>query len=174
MIGRFRKDATASLRYDGGCYGLPLTEIYPMMFVRTDILEELGLEAPDTWEEMYTVAAVLQRKNMEIGIPSNIGMYATLLYQNGGSFFTEDLRQTRFDSEEAVDAFVTWTNFFSRYGFPLSFDFYNRFRSGEMPIGIAAYTTYTMLESAAPEINGRWEMLPCRRRFGRMARSAVP
>ena len=29
-----------------------------------------------------------------------------------------------------------------------------------MPIGIAAYTTYTMLESAAPEINGRWEMLP--------------
>ena len=113
-----------------------------------------------TWEEMYTVAAVLQRKNMEIGIPSNIGMYATLLYQNGGSFFTEDLRQTRFDSEEAVDAFVTWTNFFSRYGFPLSFDFYNRFRSGEMPIGIAAYTTYTMLESAAPEINGRWEMLP--------------
>ncbi len=160
VIGRFRKDATASLRYDGGCYGLPLTEIYPMMFVRTDILEELGLEAPDTWEEMYTVAAVLQRKNMEIGIPSNIGMYATLLYQNGGSFFTEDLRQTRFDSEEAVDAFVTWTNFFSRYGFPLSFDFYNRFRSGEMPIGIAAYTTYTMLESAAPEINGRWEMLP--------------
>lgn len=160
VAARFRDGALTSLTYDGGCYGLPLTEIFPMMFVRTDILDELGLQAPDTWDEMYTVAAALQRRNMEIGIPSNIGMFATLLYQNGGRFFTDGGYQTAFDSEEAVKAFSMWTSFFSRYGFPLSFDFYNRFRSGEMPIGIAAYTTYTMLEQAAPEIAGRWTMLP--------------
>lgn len=160
VVSRFRAGATEALRYNGGCYGLPLTEIYPMMFVRTDILEELNVRAPNTWEEIYTIAAVLQRKNMEIGIPSNIGMFGTLLYQNGGTFFTDNLRQTKFDSVEAVEAFTMWTSFFSRYGFSLSFDFYNRFRSGEMPIGIAAYTTYTMLESAAPELTGRWEMLP--------------
>lgn len=157
---RFDPDALTPFMYEGGCYALPLTETFPMMFVRTDILEELGLTAPDTWEEMYAVAAVLQRKNMEIGILSNLGMFATLLFQNGGSFYTEDQTATAFDSEEAVSAFQMWTSFFSRYGFPISYDFYNRFRSGEMPIGIAAYTTYTMLESAAPEISGRWVMLP--------------
>ncbi len=152
--------STLPFEFEGGCYALPLTETFPMMFVRTDIFEELEITAPKTWDDMYNIAAVLQRKNMEIGIPSTIGMYASLLFQNGGEFFSQDLTQTGFDSEAAVNAFKTWTGFFSQYGFPISFDFYNRFRSGEMPIGIASYTLYTQLEVTAPEISGRWEMLP--------------
>lgn len=158
--GRFKDNALLPFELQGGCYALPITETFPMMFVRTDVFDELGLKAPDTWEEMYEVAAVLQRKNMEIGIPSTVGMFATLLFQNGGRFYADDLSRTRLDSEEAVDAFQTWTDFFSQYGFPLTFDFYNRFRSGEMPLGIAPYTTYTMLQVAAPEIANRWRMLP--------------
>lgn len=152
--------STLPFEFEGGCYALPLTETFPMMFVRTDIFEELGITAPKTWDDMYNIAAVLQRQNMEIGIPSTIGMYASLLFQNGGEFFSENLTQTGFDSEAAVNAFKTWTGFFSQYGFPISFDFYNRFRSGAMPIGIASYTLYTQLEVTAPEISGRWEMLP--------------
>lgn len=156
----FAEGSTLPFEFEGGCYALPLTETFPMMFVRTDIFEEQGITAPKTWDDMYNIAAVLQRQNMEIGIPSTIGMYASLLFQNSGDFFTENLTQTGFDSEAAVNAFKTWTGFFSQYGFPISFDFYNRFRSGEMPIGIAAYTLYTQLEVTAPEISGRWEMLP--------------
>ena len=160
VCSRFDEQSMIPFMYKNGCYGVPLTVSFSMMFVRTDILQELGVEAPNTWEEMYSVAAVLQRKNIEIGIPSNLGMFATLLFQNGGAFFNEDSSATAFGSDEAVSAFRTWTSFFSRYGFPVSYDFYNRFRSGEMPIGIAPYTTYTMLETAAPEISGRWVMLP--------------
>ncbi len=36
-------------------------------------------------------------------------------------------------------------------------DFPNRFRVGEMPIGIADYTTYNMLTVLAPEIKGLWD-----------------
>ena len=39
-------------------------------------------------------------------------------------------------------------------------DSFNRFRTGEMPIGIAAYTTYNQLTAAAPEIAGLWAMAP--------------
>lgn len=37
-------------RYKDKVYGLPCTAEFPMMFVRTDVLEELGLSIPQTWE----------------------------------------------------------------------------------------------------------------------------
>ena len=40
-----------------------------MMFVRTDIFEELGLSIPETWEELYKLIPTLQRSNMNIGLP---------------------------------------------------------------------------------------------------------
>ena len=39
------------------------------MFYRTDIFEELGIEPPETWEDLYRIIPVLQRNNMEIGLP---------------------------------------------------------------------------------------------------------
>ena len=36
----------------------------------------------------------------------------------------------------------------------------NRFRSGEMPLGIQDISQYNMLFAAAPEIRDLWEMVP--------------
>ncbi len=155
---RFDDSAMLPFMYNGGCYALPVTETYNMLFVRTDIFEELEIEIPKTWEEFYQVATVIQRNNLEVGIPSDIGMFATLLFQNGGEFFSSDLTQTGFNSEAAIEAFKTWTGLFSKYGFPLTYNFYNRFSSGEMPLGIADYSQYLMLKEASPEIAGRWIM----------------
>lgn len=154
---RFSQEALVPATYKGSVYGLPLTEIWPMMFVRNDLLEEFGLEVPQTWEEMYLVSAVLQRNNIDIGIPSNTGMFITLLLQNGGTVFNEDWLAA-FDKQESIDAFKMWTDFFTKYSFPLSYDIFNRLRSGEMAIGIADYTLYAQLMEAAPEIRGLWSM----------------
>lgn len=154
-----RFDGNALVPYEsvGGCYALPLSVSWPMMFVRNDIFESLQLEVPETWGDMYKAAAVLQRNHLEIGIPSHVGMFFTLLYQNGGSVYNEDLKTT-FGDSHSLSAFSTWTSFFSEYSFPLSFDFFNRFRSGEMPIGIADYTMYAQIKAAAPEIRNQWSM----------------
>ena len=85
-------------------------------------------------------------------------MFATLLFQKGGEFYNKELNQTDFGSDEAISAFSTWTGLFSRYGFPLTYDFYNRFSSGEMPLAITDYTQYLKVEAASPELSGRWEM----------------
>jgi len=149
--------------YNGGCYGLPVTQDFPMMYCRTDVLEELELQIPKTWDDLMRIAPSIQCKNLQIGIPSGIsgaGMFPTLLMQRGSSYFTIDRSKTRFDEEAAIDAFDAWTNIYKKYGFPLQYDFFNRFRSGEMPIGIANYTMYGMLEAAAPEIRGLWKMVP--------------
>ena len=54
--------------------------------------------------------------------------------------------------------FSRFTSLFTDYGLPISYDFYNRFRSGEMPIAIADYTEYNRLAVSAPEIKNLWTM----------------
>lgn len=52
---------------------------------------------------------------------------------------------------------LTYTSFFNDYGMPTEYDFVSRFRSGQMPIGIANYSIYNTLVVSAPEIRGLWD-----------------
>ena len=157
---RYHANSYIPYTYNGGVYGIPLTEGFSVMYVRTDIFEEMGLAIPQTWDELYETATILQRSNLGVGIPTDMSIYATMMYQNGGQFFNDELTATDFGSQESVDAFKAWTNLFTEKGFDLAYDLFNRFRSGEMPIGLGSYSLYNQLKVSAPEINGRWEMLP--------------
>jgi len=53
-----------------------------------------------------------------------------------------------------------WTQFYTDYSFPVQANFVNRFRSGQMPIGITYYNVYNTLSVFAPEIRGKWDFLP--------------
>jgi ABC-type glycerol-3-phosphate transport system substrate-binding protein len=64
------------------------------------------------------------------------------------------------DSPESMEAMKMWTGLFTNYKIEKQADFYNRFRSGEMPIGVADYSTYILLSTAAPELTGWWGMKP--------------
>jgi len=160
--------------YRSGIYAVPFTQDFHMMFYRKDIFRELGIEPPKTWKEMYAVIPVLQRNNMQIGLPyqqvdsmdliqAGMGarnLFPTLLLQNGGSFYIENDTKTGLTQPEAYTAFKQWTDFYANYGFINKFDFYTRFRSGEMPLGIASYGMYNMFTAAAPEIRNEWAMIP--------------
>ncbi|WP_405152552.1 extracellular solute-binding protein [Paenibacillus sp. FSL K6-0108] len=167
ISGRFRESGLTPYRYNDGVYALPEQQHFPMLFYRKDILNELGLEPPKTWQDVYNTIAVLQKHNMEFYLPiedtlNNANLvpnstFAMLLYQNDGTFYTEDQKKSALDSEISMDAFKRWTQFYTNYKFPLKADFPNRFRTGEMPIGIADYTTYNMLTVMAPEIRNLWD-----------------
>jgi len=157
VLDEYVQGAEIPFMLEGRYYGMPTTNGCKVMFVRTDIFKSMGLEIPQTWDDMYDVAQVLQRYNMTLG---SAAAFADLLYQKGGSYFDDDLTKVMFDEEVAIEALTQHTEFFTKYGFPQSFDFANRFRTGEMPIGIAAYSTYTSLKYTAPEISGLWEMYP--------------
>ena len=152
---RFTPGATTAYTLGDAVYALPETQTFNMMFYRTDILEELGMEVPQTWTDVYRMLPILQRNNLEVGMA---GIYGTLLYQHGGSYYNEDLSATALTSKTAIDVFTEYTDLFTQYKLSVSYDFFNRFRSGEMPIGFSAYTFYTQLQQAAPEITGLWEM----------------
>lgn len=173
-LSRFTPGATVPYEYRGGTYALPFTQNFHMLFYRKDIFKELGLKAPDTWQDLFALIPVLQRNNMQIGlayqqsdtidlIDAGIGarnIFPTLLLQNGADFYEDDGRRTGLNNPAALAAFKRWTDFYVAYGFERKFDFYSRFRTGEMPIGIASYTLYNQLQAAAPEIRNEWEMLP--------------
>lgn len=70
--------------------------------------------------------------------------------------------ETTIGSTEGIQAFEFYTKLFTNYKLVKQYDFANRFRSGEMPIGVADYSTFNTLSVFAPEIKGLWNfgMLP--------------
>lgn len=174
VYASFGESAMRPFRFQNGYYALPDTENFYMMFVRTDILEELDIEIPRTWDEFYKVVPQIQQYNMDVGLPytaidvsgsvdAGMGtrnLFPALLLQAGGKFYTEDLSRTALDTTVAMNAFEQWTELYQKYSAQLSYDFFNRFRTGAMPLAIAGYGEYNRLFTAAPEIRGLWEMCP--------------
>ncbi len=139
-------------------YGLPETQNFTMMFVREDIFAELDLQIPETWAEVKEIIPVLQANNMQIGMTKDENIF---LYQLGGTLFADDGMRINLDSNVALEAFNTMCEMFTMYSFPYKYDFPNRFRTGEMPIGFATYTsTYNQLKVFATEIEGLWSFYP--------------
>lgn len=145
--------------YKDKVYGIPETMNFASLIYRKDIFADIGLAVPNTWEEVYNnTIPVLLQNNMEFYLPLTEGwtLYQTLLFQHGGEVYNKDLSASGFDTAEAYDAFVQLCDFVTKYGIPTSANFFNRFRSGEMPIGYGDMTSYMQLVTAAPEIAGRW------------------
>ena len=155
IIKRFSKNATVPYEYESGVYGLPSTESFNMLFVRTDVFEELGLEIPKTWDEFINCAKIINLNNMNCGMISDVSMFLT---QMNVPLYKEDRSATNLTSAGAVKAFTFMTDFYTKYKFPVSYSFFNRFRTGLMPMAIAAYSENATLRAAAPEINGKWRM----------------
>ena len=159
MRERFYESSLIPCMYDGKCYAVPNSQSFNMMFYRKDIFAELEISPPKTWDEFYDALPAIQRSNMQVGVGGDSQLlFESLVLQNGGRYFSDDLSKTNFDSAEVLDSFKTWTGFYSDYQLPLSYDFFNRFRTGEMPLAIAPYVQYNLLNIAAPEIRGLWEM----------------
>lgn len=167
---RFHTGATVPYTYKNGVYALPVTQGFFMMFMRTDILNGLGIEIPETWDEYIAACAVLQRNNLQAVLPytqlagsgtvnEGVGaltLYPTMLLQKGLSLYNENKTASTLSEIDQIQTFVEWTDLYTKYKFQEITNFYNRFRIGSAPLGIASYTLYTELVSTAPEIEGRW------------------
>ena len=149
----------AEYAYTRTVYGLPETQGFAMMFYRADVLLDLGIDPPKTWEELIAIIPVLQNNHMEIILPTSLGGLNMFLYQMGGDLYADDGRRIGLDTDVALTAFDYLCQFFQQYSFPVTYSFVNRFRSGETPIGIMDYTTYTQLSVYATEIKGLWEFV---------------
>jgi len=160
VMKRFPAAATDPLSLYGKTYALPNTMTFLMMFYRMDILADLGVEVPKTWDDLKNIIPVLQTNNMTLGFPSKTAGTKLFVYQMGGELYRNDGKEINLDSNVALSAFTELTDLFQSYRFPLTYDAANRFRTGEMPILIADYISlYNQLTVFAPEIDGLWEFV---------------
>ena len=160
VVSRFSDSAMVQLRFGGATYGLPETQTFPMMFYRKDILAELGLEVPQTWQDVKVAMTVLAKNQMEFGMLPSEQVFAMLLYQNGGAYYSEDGSRSLLDSEEAVNTFRQYCEYYTDYKLDKETSVEQRFRTGECPIIINDYTLYNNLQVSAPDIDGLWGIAP--------------
>lgn len=175
-IGEFRESAMTPVKFNGGVYGVPEMETFPMLFYRKDILKELNIDLPDTWDEVLKVIPILQRKNMSFLMENGISaitdpnfasgndentaqdVFAMLLYQRNGRFYEGDGIRTLLDQEIAIETFKDWCKLYTNFGLPTNFNAAYRFRTGESPLIVANMALYNTLMVSAPEIKGLWGM----------------
>ncbi|MGN1156387.1 MAG: extracellular solute-binding protein, partial [Agathobacter sp.] len=98
VVKRFSKSSLVQLQFNGATYGLPETQTFQMMFYRKDILAELGMEIPQTWDDVKVAMSVLAKNQMEFGMLPSEQIFAMLLYQNGGSYYNADGSASALDS----------------------------------------------------------------------------
>lgn len=152
---------------NGGIYAMPETMNFWVLYYRNDILEKLGLEVPDSMQDVIDMLPELQMRGLNYYQPvsgmllmRNFHGTTPLIHQFGGSLYGATAQEgTALGSAESVDGFTYLTELFTIYNMPINIDnFYQHFRNGDMPIGVADYAVYNLLTNAAPELKNSWSI----------------
>ncbi len=181
-LGLFNPEALVPLAYDGGLYGLPDTENFYVLFYRTDIMESIDVDIPETWEDVTKILPILKRYGMNFYIPlsSSTSLKAfdstlPFLFQYGSKVYQDDAFATAIDDPESIAALTMMTELYTIYSMDVTVSsFYNDFRLGKAPIGVGDFGMYVTLLNAAPDIQGLWQiaLLPGVEKDGYIDRSA--
>lgn len=164
----YNLESLAPMAYEDGIYAASETQDFYVLFYRTDILEMLGLDVPDTWDDVKEMMPALHRNAMNFNHPlaNNVGYKSfeatgSFIFQNDGNYYTGDGLYSNFNETNTKKGLREMTDLFLVYGLAQNVpNFFNAFRSGTIPIGISNFSTYLQLQVAAPELTGRWDIAP--------------
>jgi multiple sugar transport system substrate-binding protein len=101
---------------DGTSYGVPWYVETRVLYYRTDLAEESGVEAPETWDDLTAFAAGLQDAGAEHGIAlqtrgnSTALMYLPFYWQAGGEIM-DDAGEFTLDNDAQVKALEYYSSF---------------------------------------------------------------
>lgn len=173
---QFSDGAMEYFAYEGGYYALPDEMSFPVLYYRKDILEQMGLSVPKTWDELKAMLPYLQAENMSayfvttghtlLGGASSTStkpvnaVFASMLYQNGEELYKNGDTASNLDSLTSLLTFKTWTEYYTKEDFDLSISVVTRFRTGDTPLIVEDYTYINSILAAAPEIEGQWGIAP--------------
>jgi ABC-type glycerol-3-phosphate transport system substrate-binding protein len=169
VISRFAPGALLPLVSDDIGVGLPETQDFFVTYYRKDLFSASGLSIPNTWNEVIDLLPTLQRKGMNYYIPlsssvasKSLATTAPFFQQMGANIWQTSASgaiTTGIDSEAGLKAAKLMTNFYLLYGMQLQVNnFFDSFRNGSLPIGLAPMEIYQKLQYAAPELAGKWDI----------------
>lgn len=149
---------------DDGMYALPETFNFYVLFYRKDILDSIGVEVPNSYEDVLKMLPTLHRYGLNFNsfVANSIGyksfaITTPFLYQSGAVLYEDGNLHVQLDTEEAINGLKIMTDSFNIYDMDYEINsFYQSFRDGTLPIGTANYGMYNMLMNAAPELSDKW------------------
>ena len=166
---RFATGAMVPYVYNESVYAIPETLDFAAIIYRTDIFENLGLNVPDTWDDLRALLPVLQRygmnfyHNVSYGRTGYKWFYQTtpLIFQNGGKLYNDEGTATAIDSVDSVKGIKELGDLFVAYSLDIQVnEFFNSFRYSALPIGIVDSNNYNLILNGAPELDGQWALAP--------------
>lgn len=168
VFGRYSEGLLVPSVVGDGLYSLPETMNFYVMFYRTDILSKLGLSVPNTMDELIAMLPDLQMRGLNVYYPTaamlvmrNFHGTTPIIYQMDGALYGDTALDILVDSEATVEGFTELTELFTLYDLPVDVpNFYQHFRNGDLPIGIADFNSYNLILNAAPEIANSWSIAP--------------
>lgn len=112
-LDAFYAPALGEMRVDDSLYGLPLLVDNRSLLVNQTALDEAGVTAPTTWDELQTAAVALTqreggtltRAGFDLSDPGLFNMY---LAQAGGALLDDDETETAFNSPEGLEVLAFW------------------------------------------------------------------
>ena len=150
-------------------YGFPLRGHAQLFYYRQDVFNDLGLEVPQTWQEIVEAGKVIrERTDLEpiamyygVNAGQNLFNWLSMLWGNGGDIFDENYRPV-FNNEAGVAATEYYASLVQDQNVTddAALAFNEQEANQEMVQGRAAmfvgwswmYTRFTDAESAAPEV----------------------
>ena len=167
VAGWFQENASVQYAYEGGVYGLPVSQNCRCSFTARTSSHSSLFRPADTWQRSSTCSppssgaishgAFAAARHVSPATEAG-HTFALLTLQNGIGYYNDTQTKTTFDDIRAVRAFETWTEFYTKYKFEQTFDSFTRFRTGLYPLVISNYVFCNQLQVAAPEISGLWGM----------------
>ncbi len=166
VISVFNPEQLVPMVYDGKLYGLPETENFFVLFYRQDILDQLGLTVPNTWDDVLSMLPVLRRYGMSFYIPlsnssslKSFDATGPFINQFEGEIYSVDGMSAALDNDNTIEAMTFMTDLYREYSMPYQVpSFFNSFRYSSIPIGIGDFGMYLQLMNAASDISGLWNI----------------
>ncbi len=110
--------------YEGNLYAVPINQDCSIMMYRADIFAELGLDVPQTFEELEAVCAEIAAAYPDMapivmrgarGAGVNEWTWPTFLWGFGGQYYDENYNAV-LNSPEAVESLEYYANILNTYG----------------------------------------------------------
>lgn len=123
-IDDFQPGPMGTVSADGVLFGIPIVTEREVLYYRTDLFEDAGLEVPQTLEELEAAAAALHNPDEGVyGIvmrgqrAAAVTQFSSYLYSFGGQWIDEE-GNSAIDSPEAIQAYQFYGDLLRNYGPP--------------------------------------------------------
>ncbi|MBI9113860.1 ABC transporter substrate-binding protein [Sanguibacter suaedae] len=170
LEGEYAASAWDQVSVSGAQYGFPQDTGPMVMFYREDILADLGVEVPETWDDFVEVARAIKADNPDNYItsidPGDAGGVDSLIWQAGGRPFSVDGTTVGVDftdegtqqwtelydtlvQEELVDVTAGWNDAFWR-----------SFADGKYAMWLTGAWAPGSIRNNIPTSEGLWRAAP--------------